>query len=387
MTMPSFFVRNKTTFLVLGLPAIICLGTWALFLFAHMQDNPSNVRQTIKRPIKYLGTNGTVTLVCDCPSYLIQQAPRQLHAEMLIDLPGVKLAPAAEKLMIFPDANNSDVTIDRYSDCSTQKLASDGQASVEINFTVRSKGSDLSQVELPLITIPPDGGSQTGTVAMFSLPIYSRPPFLVRMRALAYAALAFALLAVLVYWTDRRLRLLRDREEKQFEAARTKAQDNPEKVSFAWEAASVNLQAYFKRNLVQVNYVFWVAVFVMIVGFGFVLAGVYLSFEDKLHITSSSKVAAVSGIITQFIGATFMVIYRSTMAQANEFVAVLDRINTVGMAVKVLDSIPESESAVKNATRQQLVRLLLSSNLKMQGSGYSSNLKTVPPAETDPYPG
>lgn len=47
-------------------------------------------------------------------------------------------------------------------------------------------------------------------------------------------------------------------------------------------------------------------------------------------------VAGVSGIITQFIGATFMVIYRSTMTQANEFMVILERINTVGMLFKFL---------------------------------------------------
>jgi len=40
------------------------------------------------------------------------------------------------------------------------------------------------------------------------------------------------------------------------------------------------------------------------------------------------------------IGVTFMVIYRSTMAQANQFMEVLERINTVGMAVQILDTIP-----------------------------------------------
>jgi len=53
-----------------------------------------------------------------------------------------------------------------------------------------------------------------------------------------------------------------------------------------------------------------------------------------------------------------MMIYRSTMTQTNEFMSLLERINTVGMAVQVLDSIPESEK-LKNETRAKIVSLLL----------------------------
>ena len=75
-------------------------------------------------------------------------------------------------------------------------------------------------------------------------------------------------------------------------------------------------------------------------------------------------IASISGLITQFIGATFMVIYRSTMAQANEFVTVLDRINTVGMAMKVLDQIPD-EDRTKNSAREHLISLLLAPSVKL----------------------
>lgn len=75
----------------------------------------------------------------------------------------------------------------------------------------------------------------------------------------------------------------------------------------------------------------------MLVGFGFVLWGVWLAIKNPGQ--NTGWIAAMSGIITEFIGVTFMVIYRSTMAQANSFMQVLERINTSGMAVQILDSI------------------------------------------------
>src|SRR5579864_3792770 len=98
----------------------------------------------------------------------------------------------------------------------------------------------------------------------------------------------------------------------------------------------VKLEAYFDRNLSQVRMIFFVAVPVMVVGFAFVMWGVTLAISKPDSI-KTSYIATISGIITEFIGVTFMVIYRSTMAQANQFMDVLERINTVGMAVQILD--------------------------------------------------
>lgn len=143
---------------------------------------------------------------------------------------------------------------------------------------------------------------------------------------------------------------------KRIERLEGKVEKEPDKVKFAWELASAKLEAYFDRNLMQVFLIFLVAIFAMLVGFGFVLWGVWLAIKAPGQ--NTSWIAAISGIITEFIGVTFMVIYRSTMSQANAFMQVLERINTVGMAVQILDSIPEADDKLKNSTRAELVSLL-----------------------------
>lgn len=148
--------------------------------------------------------------------------------------------------------------------------------------------------------------------------------------------------------------------ERKIEQAEERADADPGKAKFAWDLARVKLEAYFDRNLAQINLVFIAAMVVMGIGFVLVILGVSLSFRTD-HVTPVQIVSAGAGIITEFIGATFMAIYRSTMAQANEFMSILERINTVGMAVQVLDSIPESEPALKNEMRAQIVGLLLTS--------------------------
>jgi len=149
--------------------------------------------------------------------------------------------------------------------------------------------------------------------------------------------------------------------EKKIEQIEVKAEKEPEKTRFAWDLARVKLEAYFDRNLYQVQMIFLVAVAVMVVGFIFIMWGVSHA-VSKPESIKTSYLAAISGIITEFIGVTFMVIYRSTMSQANQFMDVLERINTVGMAVQILDAIPEADAELKNKTRAEIVSLLLSAN-------------------------
>lgn len=137
-----------------------------------------------------------------------------------------------------------------------------------------------------------------------------------------------------------------------------KALQEPEKASYAWDLARAKLEAYFDRNLSQVKAIFWMAVVVMVAGFGFIVWGLQKAIATPEHVTIAI-IGAASGIITQFIGLTFMAIYKNTMEQATRYVSVLERINTVGMAVQILDAIDEQSSELKDVTRVDIIRLLL----------------------------
>jgi phage shock protein PspC (stress-responsive transcriptional regulator) len=141
--------------------------------------------------------------------------------------------------------------------------------------------------------------------------------------------------------------------------AQKKTEENPDKAAPAWELAQATLDKYFNRNLNQIKWIFFVAVFVMLGGFGVILYGVALAMRPNG--VEPSRIAALSGIVTESIGATFIWVYRSTMRQASGFMKILDRINTVGMAIQILDSMPGGgvEGSLKNTTRAHLVALLM----------------------------
>lgn len=156
------------------------------------------------------------------------------------------------------------------------------------------------------------------------------------------------------YWERQREK----RTNEKIETLESKAEQAPEKVRYAWDVARTRLERYFDRNLDQVKSIFWVSLCVMAVGFAFILYGIVRSLNDPNAI-KASYVAAISGIVTEFIGMTFMLVYRSTLDQASSYMSVLERINSVGMAVQILDSIGEGHDDLKNATRAEIVKILL----------------------------
>ena len=169
------------------------------------------------------------------------------------------------------------------------------------------------------------------------------------------------------------LKIFSPRQED-FRELRQRVQNEPEKVEPVWELGRAKLELYFDRNLSQINYIFWLSVIVMIVGFSFILYGISQTLVpvssqaiNATHTPSSSTitpaiVGSVAGVITEFIGATFLFIYRSTIQQAASHIKTLERINSVGMAMKILDTISNESKELQDKTKAEMVRMLLSEN-------------------------
>jgi hypothetical protein len=130
----------------------------------------------------------------------------------------------------------------------------------------------------------------------------------------------------------------------------------PEKTRPVWDLSRAQLELYINRNLSQVRNIFWITIAVMACGFGMIVYGVYRAFEEQIQ---AAILTTTSGLITQAIGATFLLIYRSTMRQASEYVGTLERINAVGMAVAIVDLIPDDKGDAKTKARVDLVKQLL----------------------------
>jgi hypothetical protein len=140
----------------------------------------------------------------------------------------------------------------------------------------------------------------------------------------------------------------------------------PAQSKLAWDLARSKLESYLDRNLSQVNMIFMLTVAVMVCGMVLIGIGVARAIQDPVT-TTPAVLSAVSGVFVQFVASTFLIIYRSTMEQARDYVVVLERINAVGMSINILEGI-EGDSAdqkMRNTARGELARDLL----RMYGVG------------------
>ena len=170
---------------------------------------------------------------------------------------------------------------------------------------------------------------------------------------------ALTLCAIMFY---ERLNTKLQREEATSEAisdVEKRVLANPAEPSAAWDLGRIKLENYLNRNLQQVNWIFKLTLVVMTVGFIIIGIGVSLVYKSKEGL-EPAVVVTVSGLIVEFIAATFLTVYKSTMEQAKDYVNVLERINAVGMSVQILNSVIGADNELRNATRAEIALGILS---------------------------
>jgi len=149
-----------------------------------------------------------------------------------------------------------------------------------------------------------------------------------------------------------------EKRERRLEQVEKRVQENPQETQAAWELARGKLESYLNRNLRQVSAIFWLTVFVMLAGFTLIAVGISLIYGNP-EALNASLLSTVSGVIVSFVGATFLTLYKSTMTQAAEYVAVLERINAVGMSVQILETIEQDDGTLKEQTTAEIAKQLL----------------------------
>ena len=134
----------------------------------------------------------------------------------------------------------------------------------------------------------------------------------------------------------------------------TEADEGAERVQNSFEAARTKIEYYMHENLRELRYIYRLTVGVMILGFVIIVIGAF-----PAHTASAASiVVTISGVLVQFIGATFLLIYKSTMAQAGGYVSILERINTVGMSLDLIKDI--SDIQLRDKTYAQIPTQILS---------------------------
>lgn len=151
----------------------------------------------------------------------------------------------------------------------------------------------------------------------------------------------------------------------ELEQALKKVEDQPDKVQPVWTVAKWKLEQYFDRNLSQVRDIFWLSVVVMVAGYACIIFGIWQAWnvpsdmKDSVPMINPAVIGVIAGVITEFIGATFLFIYRSTVEQAVGYTKTLERINSVGMAMQILDTISSDSKELRDQAKSEIAKILL----------------------------
>lgn len=173
-------------------------------------------------------------------------------------------------------------------------------------------------------------------------------------------AIGIASIAIITVLIIRSYQSIQEQNEikREIEKVESEAKTNPNKPTATWDLARIKLESYLNRNISQVRWIFFWTIFVMIAGFVIIGYGIMKVYANPLNMNPSILVTIV-GLVTELIGATFLIIYKSTMNQAKDYVNVLERINAVGMSVQILESIDDDSKQLQNETRAEIAKELL----------------------------
>jgi hypothetical protein len=158
-------------------------------------------------------------------------------------------------------------------------------------------------------------------------------------------------------------------------------QSDGAKVQPAWDLARATLEQYWQRNSLQNWLIFMLSVTAIVAGFTVMVIGAQSALAGKP--VGAAALPVVAGVMTQFIGATFLFVYRSTMQQMTIFNATLERINSVGMAWYVVQSMSEDtavDRGLKNRLRGRIALEIL--NARDAASTGSNTKMDDAPAES-----
>ena len=170
--------------------------------------------------------------------------------------------------------------------------------------------------------------------------------------------LASISLILAMFMIGYRRALEQTKRDERIQAVERRYAEHPKETQVIWELARSKLENYVDRNLDQVRSIFWITIIIMLFGFFLIAYGVFKAYQTPDNF-KPSIVATCSGILVNFIGATFLIIYKSTMVQAREYVTVLERINAIGMSVQILEKLDESETELREKTTAELSKELL----------------------------
>ncbi|MCB9009841.1 MAG: hypothetical protein H6656_21145 [Ardenticatenaceae bacterium] len=163
------------------------------------------------------------------------------------------------------------------------------------------------------------------------------------------------------------------------EGAEKRRVEEPEKNIVVYEEAFGRLATYIDNNINQSKNVYRLTVGMILVGFIMVGAGiVFIAFTTSGNSVGEAWPVIAAGVITEFIAATILFVYKSVFQQTADYFQALERLSSVGMSIQILDDLADDQDddfhdlvRIKVETKAEIAKRLLG----LQQSKFVDNTK------------
>ncbi len=103
----------------------------------------------------------------------------------------------------------------------------------------------------------------------------------------------------------------------------------------------------------------------MSLGFILIVYGVIVGYQNPQENWMVAAIGGMAGVLTEFIGATFLFVYKSSMQQADRYTEILERMNFVGMAMQMLDNATERNKNTRESSEVNSADSLQEAKIEM----------------------
>lgn len=146
-----------------------------------------------------------------------------------------------------------------------------------------------------------------------------------------------------------------NKSSEQQEELKKEEKEQPDKIKPTWEYGKIELMEQLEVTKKHIRVTFWCSIFAIIGGLFLIFKITIIQDLDR----DISILGAIGGVIAEFIGGTLLLMYKSLISQLNENLKILERLNFVGIGIKILDTIESDDKEEINSAKMKLAQQII----------------------------
>lgn len=152
----------------------------------------------------------------------------------------------------------------------------------------------------------------------------------------------FAISSILGMLTGRinyQYQILKSQEikEKELIILKKDEEEKKDEILPIWKTSRFQLENQILEADKKAKWIFNLSIALIVIGFFGICFSIYFAINNS---NFNVALITISGaVITNFLGGTVMLMYKNSLLQLNKNIEILEKVNSVGMSLKILDTI------------------------------------------------